>query len=350
MEFLESVKDLAKRVKVARDTAQTEEATKTSVVLPFIRALGFDVFDLDEVVPEFIADVGVKKGEKVDFALKIDGEIVMLIECKPIATDLSKSQFTQLYRYFSVTEARVSILTNGREIWFFSDIDERNRMDSRPFFRFDLEAFDDHDVKELAKFQKQLFSVDGILETASSLKYTTAAATYLKSQMESPDDEFLKLVGRQIYDGMLTKSVLDQLRSPVKSALAQIVRDRIEDRLNIALFGNDEAVTQPEGGPDKASDIVTTEEEIQAFHIVQAIAAKEIDLHRVTIRDSKTYCSVFVDDNNRKPVARFYFNSKSVKYLGLFDDQKSETKVQIADSSDILKHENELLEAVRAYA
>ena len=80
--FAELVETLANRSQMAERQALTEEATKTAVVMPFLQALGFDVFNLDEVTPEFVADVGVKKGEKVDFALKIDGAIAMLVEVK----------------------------------------------------------------------------------------------------------------------------------------------------------------------------------------------------------------------------------------------------------------------------
>jgi hypothetical protein len=106
--------------------AMTEEATKTSVILPFIRALGFDVFSLDEVVPEFTADVGTKKGEKVDFAIKINGNIVILIEAKPISMSLGTNQHSQLYRYFAVTDARIGLLTNGKEFQFYSDTEQKN--------------------------------------------------------------------------------------------------------------------------------------------------------------------------------------------------------------------------------
>ena len=71
MEFADRVRELTKRSKHASKHALTEEATKTSVILPLIQTLGFDVFNLEEVTPEFIADVGLKKGEKVDFALSI---------------------------------------------------------------------------------------------------------------------------------------------------------------------------------------------------------------------------------------------------------------------------------------
>ncbi|TKA97412.1 restriction endonuclease [Cereibacter changlensis] len=350
MEFAAKIRELEKRSKHATKLALTEEATKTSVVLPFIQALGFDVFNLDEVVPEFIADVGLKKGEKVDFALKIGGKLSVLIEVKPILMNLGSAQYSQLYRYFAVTEAKLAILTNGREVWFFSDVDEPNKMDKKPFFTFDLQAHDEAQVLELSRFQKTSFSMEVILEAASNMKYVTAASGYLKKQLTNPDDEFVKLIGRQIYDGMLTKAVVESLRPAIQASLDDVIRDRIRDKLNVAFRPEAEAPERPvavEVVP--ASDVVTTEDELQAFMIVRAIAARLINVERITMRDAKSYCSVFVDDNNRKPVCRFHFNAKSVRYIGFFDTEKAEERLPIEKLSDIFLFNDRVEAAVKQY-
>lgn len=353
MDFAQKVKELAKRSTHASKHALTEEATKTAVILPLIQTLGFDIFNLEEVVPEFISDVGLKKGEKVDFAIKLDGKVAALVEAKPISMPLGSAQYSQLYRYFAVTEARLALLTNGREVWFFSDIDEPNKMDKKPFFTFDLQSFDDGQVAELSKFQKQAFSIDNILTSASNIKYTNRAADYLKKQLQNPDEDFVKLVGRQIYDGSLTKSVIEILRPSIQASVDQVIRDRLQDKLNVAFRPESpvaESAPPPVSDVSDASDIHTTDEETMAFLMVKAIAAKVIAVERVTMRDAKSYCSVFVDDNNRKPVCRFYFNSKSVKYVGIFDAAKVEDKRQITTLSDIYALSEKILEAVLSHA
>jgi hypothetical protein len=354
MTFAERIKDLSRRSKNASKHALTEEATKTSVVLPMLQAFGFDPFNLDEVLPEFVADVGLKKGEKVDFVLKIGGKLTVLIEVKPISMALGTAQYSQLYRYFGVTDARLAVLTNGREIWFFSDIDEPNKMDKKPFFTFDLQSFDEGQILDLARFQKDQFSMDGIIEAASNLKFATIAASYLKKQLENPDDEFVRVLGKQIYNGSLTKSVVEQLRPAIQSALELVIRDRIQDKLSVAFRPEPAApeVTVSKQAEDAtpSSDIETTQEEMLAFMIVRAIAARVIDIERVTLRDSKSYCSVFVDDNNRKPVCRFYFNGKTLRYVGVFDGYKVEERKQIEMLSDIYKYAATIEAAVKQYA
>ena len=344
MDLKDSVRDIAKRASVAKGTAETEEATKQGVILPFIRALGFDIFDLSQVVPEFNSDVGTKKGEKVDYALKIDGEIVMLVEAKPVTVDLGEAQYNQLYRYFSVTDAQIAILTNGIEVWFFSDIDEKNKMDKRPFFRFSFEGHDEDDVRELAKFHRERFNIDVILRTAAALKYTTSAASYLKEQLADPSDDFVRLVGKQIYDGNLTKSVIEQLREPVRSAFENVIREKIQEKLTAAFADSSEQEEVPETSDEPVADdgIMTTDEEIEAFYIVRSIVSKAVPSDRVFMRDAKSYCSIIFDDNNRKPICRLHFNSKSVKYIGIFDDEKKETRHEIERPADIARFEEHL--------
>ncbi len=330
----------------------TEEATKTAVVLPFIQTLGYDAFNLEEVVPEFIADVGIKKGEKIDFAIKIGGRTAILIEVKPISMSLGSAQYSQLFRYFSTVEARLAILTNGKEIWFFSDIDEKNRMDKKPFFIFDLQNYDDRQVGELARFQKANFDIDTILEAASNLKYVKAAAGALLKQLSAPDDEFVRFIGRLIYDGSMTKSAVEMLRPAIQAALDEVIRNRIQERLNVT-FGKD---APPPESTDKAttdqageSDVVTTTDELQAFMIVRAIGSKVASVGRITMRDARSYCSVFFDDNNRKPICRLYFNAKNSKSIGVFGPDKAETKHQIDDLSDIFKFADAIEASVKSY-
>ncbi|WP_238364316.1 type I restriction endonuclease, partial [Mesobacterium pallidum] len=169
-----ALQSLAMRVREHAETIQTEEAVKTSVVLPFLQALGYDIFNPSEVVPEFTADAVGKKGEKVDYAILREGDVSILVECKGLATSLNEKHLAQLYRYFTVTNARFAILTNGREYRFYSDLEEPNRLDKRPFFILDILDISGFSVSELAKFAKANFDVNNILAQAERLKYVVA--------------------------------------------------------------------------------------------------------------------------------------------------------------------------------
>ena len=203
MDFIEKVQDIAQRIPKTLDYIQTEEATKSAFVMPLIQALGYDIFNPLEVVPEFTADHGTKKGEKVDYAVKKDDSIVMLIECKWCGKTLDGCHASQLYRYFSVTEARFGILTNGIQYQFFSDLDEPNKMDSKPFFEFDMLDFDEQKVDELKKFTKTTFDLDNILTTASDLKYTNAIKKVFREELDNPSVEFVRYFAKKVYNGSL---------------------------------------------------------------------------------------------------------------------------------------------------
>src|SRR3954467_14919592 len=154
MDFIDQNRELSARIPKQLPHIHTEEATKNALIMPFISALGYNVFDPTEVTPELHADIGLKKGEKVDYAILKDGKPILLFECKWHGADLSKEHASQLYRYFSVTEARFSVLTNGIIYWFYTDLDASNKMDAKPFFEFNMLDFKESDIEQLKKFSK----------------------------------------------------------------------------------------------------------------------------------------------------------------------------------------------------
>jgi hypothetical protein len=350
MEFLEKIKALAVRVEKQKDTILTEEACKNAFVMPFLNALGYDVFNPEIVIPEFTADFGVKKGEKVDYAIKINGVITMLVECKPCGSDLATQHTSQLYRYFSVTDARFSILTNGRHYWFYSDLDEKNRMDQRPFFRFDILDYRPSHIAELSKFTHDQFDLDFILATASTLKYSSAIQQEFVKELEEPSDELIRLFAQRVYDGHFTKRVRDEFRDIVANAFKESIRETVNKRLTSALEATSEHPardSQAEADPVDQEKVITTQDEVEAFHIVKSIVRTVVKGDRVVMRDAKSYCAILLDDNNRKPIARLHFN-RSQKYMGLFSN-KLEERVPIAALEDIYEHAQRLQDTALQY-
>jgi hypothetical protein len=355
MDFIDKIQDLAVRIPKQLDHIQTEEATKNALVMPFIGTLGYNVFDPTEVTPELDADVGIKKGEKVDYAILHEGEPIILFECKSHKYDLDKAHASQLYRYFSVTQARFGVLTNGIIYRFFTDLEESNKMDSKPFFEFNLVEFRERHVQELKKFTESAFDLDSILTTASELKYTRAIKRVMAEQMQEPSDDFVRFFASQVYSGRLTQPVREQFAIITKKAIYQYINDRINQRLESALAGE---LVQPEGpegaeieaeaAEDEGPKIETTPEEKEAFYIVKSILREVVDADRVIMRDVQTYCGVLLDDNNRQPICRLRFNSAQ-KYLGLIDENKDEEKVPIDDLDEIYQYADRLRATPKYY-
>ncbi len=357
MSLGERLKSLAQRIPTTIPLLETEEATKNALIMPFIAALGYDVFNPIEVIPEFTADVGTKKHEKVDYAIKRDGEIMMLVEAKCARDDLNEVHASQLYRYFSVTSARIAVLTNGVVYQFYSDLEEPNKMDAKPFFEVDMLSLRDDAIQELEKLTKPSFDLESMLSAANDLKNLREIRRFFEKQFEAPDEEFVKLCFVQANPtGRFMQSVREQFTALVKRALHQVLTERISARLRSALEKENGAApggvepTQPlESDPPAEDDgIVTTEEELEGYHIVRAIVCSELAPSRVTWRDGRTYFSVLVDNNNRKPICRLWFN-RSHKYVQLFADGKSLVKEPIEHPTELYRFSEALRATARTY-
>ncbi|PSQ77905.1 MAG: restriction endonuclease [Bacteroidetes bacterium QH_8_67_23] len=348
MDFAEQIEALAARVEGQLEGIQTEEATKNALVMPFLQALGYNVFDPSEVVPEFTSDYGTKQGEKVDYAVFQDGDPIMLFECKTVGAGLSTNHASQLYRYFSVTPARIGVLTDGQQYRFFSDLEEENKMDDRPFLEFDLFERRKAHVEELKKLRRSAFNLDEALSAAHDLKYLKALRQYFQRQWDEPEEEFVRFMAGRVYDGRITKNVRAALRPVIRKALRQFVHGRVSGRLKSALHAEEASSEegereepQEEDKEEDASDgIVTTDEEMKGFHIVRAIMAEVIDPKRVVDRDVKSYFGILLDDNNRKPICRLHFNT-SQKYIELFDEGEGE-RLPIDELDEIYQYADRL--------
>ncbi|WP_022889844.1 type I restriction enzyme HsdR N-terminal domain-containing protein [Agromyces italicus] len=360
MEFPDALNALAQKVHNQREAIQTEEATKNAFIMPFISSvLGYDVFDPLEVVPEYTADVGIKRGEKIDYAIMRDGEVQMLVECKTGTNGLKIEHASQLFRYFAVTNARIAVLTNGRLYHFFTDLDAPNRMDEKPFLVLDLLDIDESLVDELRKLSKDSFDLESVISAAGELKYIGELKRAIGEQFRTPSDDWSRLFISQVYDGAITQRVRDQFTPLVKKAAAQFLNDQVNERLKAALRGGTYAteeapttVTSQDPSAedlDRDTEIETTLEELEAYQIVKAIACSDVKPQRVSQRDSKSYFAILLDDNNRKPIARLHFNSKKQKYIGLLDGDKVETKYPIDGLEDIYEFASPIREAVARY-
>lgn len=353
MEFKEQIKQLGEKVIKLRDQILTEEATKSAFVMPFIQSLGYDVFNPMEVVPEFITDYGAKNVEKVDYAILKDNQPVLIIECKNHLENLEK-HYTQIHKYFHLTKARFALLTNGVQYYFYTDLDAANKMDEKPFFGFDITSIKEQQIKELTKFHKSGFDINSILNTASELKYSNAVKQLFMAEVSSPSADFVKYFVSRVYEGKATEKVMLQFTEIVKKTIDQTFSDIVSDRLMNAI--NQTKVATAEAHVDTApthevdeNKVVTTEEEINGFYIVKSILRTKVDSSRIVYRDSQSYFSIILDDNNRKPLCRLWLNGQNKKYLGVFDKEKKETKIEIQSLDEIFAHSSELLATVEFY-
>lgn len=337
--------DLASKFKNLQEEINTEEATKTAFILPFIASLGYDIFNPREVIPEYIADVGLKKGEKVDYAILNNGKPCMIFECKHWKETLD-DHTSQLHRYFSVSKCKFGVLTNGNEYRFYTDLVKPNIMDSKPFLTFELDKTRDSQIAEISKFHKSKFDEDKISLNATSLKLTNEIKNVFHKELENPSDDFARFFASKIVNGIMTRKIVSQFVELVPIGINQMINEKINDRLQNAI--NKEAENIDVIVEEEESKINTTEEEMDGFRIVIAILRRSVPIDRIAYRDTQSYFGILLDDNNRKPICRLHFDGK-VKYIGLFDKEKKETRFPIQTIEDIYKYDTVLIESINNY-
>ncbi len=353
MDFKDSVNQISERIEKLKDSLHTEEATKNALIMPFIQALGYDVFNPLEVVPEFTCDIGTKKGEKIDYAIMMNDKPVILIECKHWEQDLNLYD-NQLIRYFNVSDAKFGVITNGILYRFYTDIDEANKMDKKPFLEVNMLDLKDAQIEELKKFHKSYFDVDSILTTASDLKYLMALKNIIADEFSAPSPEFVKFLGKQVCDKPFTQSILDQFGELTKRAISSHLNDLISGRLKAAIKDAEAPAPQPEKEEEHTEEdngIVTTEEELDGYNIVRAILGRIVDVDRVTYKDTASYFAVTIDGKTTKTVCRLRFNYRDIRRLSINHYPDPEENIDLTDGkiSELYKYEDKILDAAKKY-
>ncbi len=352
MDFKDLIKQIGERVNTLKQSIQTEEATKNAFIMPFIQALGYDVFNPLEVVPEYTTDIGTKKGEKIDYAIFKDGNPAIIVECKHWGQNLNLHD-GQLLRYFHVSKAKFGLLTNGITYRFYSDLVQENKMDEKPFLEFNINEMKDNQVEELRKFHKAFFDAQSITNIASELKYTNELKQLIQQEFVTPSPDFVRHFAKQVYPSVVNARVLEQFTNLTKASIQQHISDLVTERLKIALTKEDESAKEQQAlqaSQDKKSEvkIVTTNEELEGFMIVKSILRQRVDVNRVTYRDAQSYFAILLDDNNRKTICRLYFTATKMSLVTL-DEQKKEIRHEVGTLDDLYKYAELLLGIVDGY-
>jgi len=309
MDFIEKLTDFSNRIERIKGNISTEEATKTSIILPFFQLLGYDVFNPCEFVPEYTADAGIKRGEKVDYAIMINGEPLILVEAKSANTELTPKHISQLIRYFSVTRARFGILTNGIIYQFYSDLEEQNKMDTVPFLEFDLSHIRKETVDELKRFQKDVFNVKSILNSASDLKYMTMIKNVIEEQFKNPSDQLVKvLINKNIYSGTKTQAVLDKFKVIIPKAFDEYINDTITERLSTVISSD---VVIPPVAKEK-NDAPLSAEEINVLDFIKEMINTDLNIN---YKKTSRYAYMQIGNLSTKWLCRVYIRKEQHLFI-----------------------------------
>lgn len=351
MDFIDQIKQFSKRVESIKDTIQTEEATKTSILMPFFQLMGFDVFNPNEFVPEFTADVGIKKGEKVDYAIVQDDVPVILIEAKSVNEHLHRHD-SQLFRYFGTTTAKFAILTNGLIYKFFTDLDEPNKMDENPFMEINILDLKDTQISELKKFTKSSFNIEDVLNTASELKYTNEIKRKFNDELSNPTDDFVRYIINDIYNGMKTQNIIDKFRPIIKRSLNQYINETLNDKIKTALNPDIEEINETELNTEdtqqQESKIITTQEELEAYFLIKNLLRDTIPYEDIYMKDTANYMNILYKNNTRKWICRLILTDTQKKLI-IPDENKKDIIFALTTLYDLEQYKEEFIEVLQRY-
>ena len=364
MDFFNQMEVLSLKTSELLDHIHSEASTRSALVEPFIKILGYDPSNPLEVVPEFGANIdvpGTVKDKKVDYAILKDGKPIILIEVKHHENKL-ESGFAQLYNYFTPTDARIGILTNGITYQFYTDLERANTMDKKPFLVLDITNIQEDIIQELKKLAKSSFDIDEALVAAAELKYTRGIKSLLQEQLASPDDEFVRFFFSRLCpeNNFVGKLKDDFTEKFTPKAFQAFIREEIDNLLDFASSKTVASPSEAEPGhqiTDLADvsepKIVTTEEELEAFYIVRAVLSQVTDPARIVHRDTQNYFGILLDDNNRKPICRLHgVDQLGERWLEIFDKGKNlswQERVKLSAISDIYKHVDRIKTAITVY-
>ncbi len=302
------------------ENCANEAQTKKFLIDPFFMLLNFGH---EALIPEFEADFGERVSNKVDYAIKLNRKDFIIIECKKLTSKLTDKEAGQLSGYFqNAKNSKIAILTNGKEYRFYSDVALTNTMDSKPFFVFDIENYTNDDIEGLLDFDARIIDVSNIITKAQESVFIDDFENTFFKEMISPSTQFLKL----IHKNMIFKSKFNE--------------ERMKGLMNSSLFKSltEKIIIHETKTNSKSAGIITTDDEIQAYHTVRTllIQNKKIPNDRITYRDQRGTFNIMIDDNQRKIICQLKFTDSGKKIsIGLND-------YPLDSIDDILSFKNEL--------
>jgi hypothetical protein len=324
--FHEQLQRLSEQVRKRQPHIRGEESTKQSLVVPFLSALGYDVHDPTEFVPEHVADFAKRRAggpaEKVDYAIHRDGVPVLFIECKSVDSDPSQHN-GQLARYFNATPSvPIAVVTNGVRYVFFTDLEERNILSERPFFQFDIFNFSQNDADVLETFSRARYDAQTIRDQVEEIIYTNKIIAYTGDLLRNPSENFTRFVlselelfsGKRLTPKLVEKFIPTVRRAVQASLLDMATRSIREHVADVDTPNAGLTVIEPAPVPvprAASAPIITTPEELEAFEIIKGICNDSSMSARAPVvsRDTANWFTISAI-SPRKWFARLYFNQK----------------------------------------
>lgn len=327
---------LSAKIEKTKRMLESEEATKMALIIPMLSALGYDATDPFEVTPEMNCDLVKARGEKIDYAIRINGKVEILIECKHHSCRL-ELHTSQIEKYFVASDAKIAILTNGKQYNFYTDVIKRNIMDKIPFFAFDVQRATDEDIQHLTLFKKENFNPQTIRAMAQNEIEYKQTFECITRELDCPSDDLARMIYRKATSS--TASISGNKLSAYKKTISKVISDIMSDQA------------------DESSDSLTFQEddqhkeEIQICNEIANLLSKE-GYNKFFIEHFKHYTRL---SHKRSFLwfCRIYFNGWDKAYISFYDPVKLKgeyNKTKITSLKDIEGLKNHFVASIKANA
>lgn len=298
------------------DAVRGEEAIKTYLVMPFLRGLGYDVFNPDQVY------AGFRDGEgRADFATIDDEDKVrMLVAVASNPEDLDAPRIRNLATACE-RNGDLALITNGRKFLFHAV--RNGTMEPHPFLSFD--ASDTSISSDIfSNLVRDKYDPEAAERDATSVLLPALAMSALLDELKREESATLDLVSRKISPG---ENISAAARDAARMAFEEATR-AIEDSRR------PETSEEEEDESEAGGKRVMSGDEIAAYEIIKKIAARYVDEARVVARPAQSYTAILLDDSNRKTICRLHFTAASTKHIGAFTGRK-ETRYKIGGYENV---------------
>lgn len=346
MGLYDSVIELATHVAEKKGMCNSEEATKTSFILPFLKVLGYDIFDPTEVVPEVTR--AIKGNDRVDYVIQRNNTDLMLIECKHWDKNLD-NYVSQLQSYYSASDAKIGILTNGIEYRFYTETAKANLMDGAPFFVFCMDDVTGESINTLELFCRDRFEPNTILIEAKRLISKTRLHELVERELTNPSDDFVAYFFRKVHP----RSFSSKAKAAFGEELHDELRLFIESRISRSL------ALQTDMADYDTADCTNecfSKEAADALALIQDILGRFVTPERITAVpcDNNYYYSIRLDKSQWRPICKLHLNDNYKwmtvgRYWPLSRKFYASIKYKvILDSiSDISKYSKDLIDIMK---
>ncbi len=326
MEYNNTLIKFAAKVKEKKHSCATEEATKHSLILPFIQILGYDIFDPTEVVPEVDCDLK-HTGERIDYIVERDGRHQILIECKHWKQNLDK-HVMQLGAYFAASDARIGILTNGVEYRFFTDLEKVNLMDEKPFLVVDMENLKETDVDWLCEFRKGSFNAVRITDKALQQVRLQKLKSLVADELSDPSIAFTRHFARMIFPSSPNTKAVEAIRPLLVKAIGEVT------------------------GKTPAPIPGVPDDETELLKAVTTALNGIVSPDRIVWKENQQYSTVRLDGSEWRPICRIKYTKWAKWIMVTHWDASTERLSQgerhvLSSPSDIANHSDELQQIVK---